>query len=74
MRMRSRLTGLPVVVHGGRGLLERPEVLDAISLLSAVADPTEDASLAAVLRSPYGRLCPCRGVCDAAWSAESLGG
>ena len=48
--------GLPFVVHGGRGLLTRPEVLDAVHLLQAVADPTADVSLAAVLRGPVAHL------------------
>ncbi|SMB82115.1 UvrD-helicase domain-containing protein [Deinococcus hopiensis] len=45
--------GLPFVVHGGRGLYDRPEVQDATNLLQAVADPTADVFLAAVLRGPH---------------------
>ncbi|GGL19003.1 UvrD-helicase domain-containing protein [Deinococcus radiotolerans] len=48
--------GLPYVVHGGRGLYDRPEVMDAVSLLRAVADPTADVHLAAVLRGPHVHL------------------
>ncbi|MFC6803688.1 3'-5' exonuclease [Deinococcus caeni] len=48
--------GLPYVVHGGRGLYDRPEVMDAVSLLRAVADPTVDVHLAAVLRGPHVHL------------------
>ncbi|AWT37389.1 hypothetical protein DM785_16885 (plasmid) [Deinococcus actinosclerus] len=48
--------GLPYVVHGGRGLYGRPEVMDAASLLRAVADPTADVHLAAVLRGPHVHL------------------
>ena len=48
--------GLPYVVHGGRGLYARPEIMDAASLLRAVADPTEDVFLAAVLRGPHVHL------------------
>ncbi|CAM3456307.1 UvrD-helicase domain-containing protein [Deinococcus deserti] len=48
--------GLPYVVHGGRGLYDRPEVLDATNLLQAVADPTADVSLVAVLRGPHVHL------------------
>ncbi|MFC4427156.1 UvrD-helicase domain-containing protein [Deinococcus navajonensis] len=45
--------GLPYVVHGGRGLYDRPEVLDATNLLQTVADPTADVAFAAVLRGPH---------------------
>ncbi|WP_309570486.1 UvrD-helicase domain-containing protein, partial [Deinococcus sp.] len=48
--------GLPYVVQGGRGLYDRPEVVDAVSLLRAVADPSEDVFLAAVLRGPHVHL------------------
>jgi ATP-dependent helicase/nuclease subunit A len=48
--------GLPYVVHGGRGLYDRPEVMDAVSLLRAVADPTVDVHFAAVLRGPHVHL------------------
>jgi ATP-dependent helicase/nuclease subunit A len=45
--------GIPYVVHGGRGLYDRPEVQDAAELLQVVADPTGDISLAAFLRGPH---------------------
>ncbi|WP_158680030.1 exodeoxyribonuclease V subunit beta [Deinococcus sp. NW-56] len=45
--------GIPYVVHGGRGLYDRPEVQDAAGLLRAVADPTADIPLAAFLRGPH---------------------
>lgn len=45
--------GLPCVVHGGRGLYDRPEVRDAAGLLRVVADPTADLPLAALLRGPF---------------------
>ncbi|SEJ86548.1 ATP-dependent exoDNAse (exonuclease V) beta subunit (contains helicase and exonuclease domains) [Deinococcus reticulitermitis] len=45
--------GLPYVVHGGRGLYDRPEVQDAAGLLRVVADPTADIPLAAFLRGPH---------------------
>ncbi|MBB6099684.1 ATP-dependent helicase/nuclease subunit A [Deinobacterium chartae] len=48
--------GIPFVVHGGRGLFERPEVQDQIQLLRTLADPHADLPLAAVLRSPYLHL------------------
>jgi ATP-dependent helicase/nuclease subunit A len=44
--------GLPFVVHGGRGLLTRPEVQDALNVLRVVADPTADVTLAGYLRGP----------------------
>lgn len=47
--------GVPYAVHGGRGLYQRPEVVDAVMLLRAVADPTDDVALAATLRGPCGQ-------------------
>ena len=52
--------GLPFVVHGGRGLLSRPEVQDALNLLRAVADPTADVTFAAYLRGPALHLSDAR--------------
>lgn len=43
---------IPYLVAGGRGLYQRPEVTDLFSLLRFLADPEDDLSLAAVLRSP----------------------
>lgn len=51
-----REAGIPYEVHGGRGLYDRPEIIDAIMLLRAVADPADDLALAAVLRGPYALL------------------
>lgn len=48
--------GLPYMVRGGRGLYDRPEVMDAANLLQAVSDPSEDVTLAAVLRGPHVHL------------------
>lgn len=48
--------GLPYQLHGGAGLLGRPEVMDACELLLTVADPHRDVSFAAVLRGPYAQL------------------
>ena len=48
--------GIPYVVHGGRGLYDRPEIIDAVQLLHAVADPVDDMALVAVLRGPYVML------------------
>ncbi|MDI3280093.1 MAG: UvrD-helicase domain-containing protein [Bacillota bacterium] len=47
-----RRRGIPYLVAGGRGLYQRPEVTDLFSLLRFLADPEDDLSLAAVLRSP----------------------
>ena len=52
--------GLPFVVHGGRGLLTRPEVQDALNLLRAVADPTADVTFAGYLRGPALHLSDAR--------------
>ncbi|PYE52029.1 UvrD-helicase domain-containing protein [Deinococcus yavapaiensis] len=48
--------GIPYVVNGGRGLLYRPEVRDARTLLAWLAQPADDLLLASLLRSPYGRV------------------
>lgn len=44
--------GLPYLTVSGRGYYDRPEVQDLISLLSGLANPSDDLSLAAALRSP----------------------
>lgn len=49
-----RRAGIPYVLEGGRGLYRRPEVQDAVTLLRALADPTDDRTLLAALRGPYG--------------------
>ncbi|WP_199188340.1 UvrD-helicase domain-containing protein [Deinococcus arcticus] len=69
--------GLPFVVHGGRGLYDRPEVQDAANLLQAVANPAEDMYLAAVLRGPHVQvtddtllaLAQARGAGESLWQA-----
>lgn len=44
--------GIPHVVRGGRGFYESREVVDLICLLRVLANPRDEVSLAAVLRSP----------------------
>jgi ATP-dependent helicase/nuclease subunit A len=44
--------GLPYLTVSGRGYFDRPEVRDLLALLSALNNPTDDLSLASVLRSP----------------------
>ena len=44
--------GLPYLTVSGRGYYDRPEVQHLLSLLSALHNPADDFSLAAVLRSP----------------------
>lgn len=53
--------GIPYAVQGGTGLLGRPEVRDLCSLLHFLANPADDLSLAAILRSPLAH-----------WSDEQL--
>lgn len=49
--------GVPVVISAGKeDLLSKPEVLLAVSLLRVIDNPTDDISLAAVLRSPIYRF------------------
>jgi ATP-dependent helicase/nuclease subunit A len=45
--------GVPAVHTGGGNLLAMREVKDGITLLRAVAEPTDDVALVALLRSPY---------------------
>lgn len=47
-----RRGGVPYRVHGGVGFFQRQEVRDLVALLRFLADPGDDLSLAAVLRSP----------------------
>ena len=48
--------GLPYLTVSGRGYYDRPEVQDLIALLAALANPADDLSLAAALRSPLFSL------------------
>ncbi|HET8986418.1 MAG TPA: UvrD-helicase domain-containing protein [Trueperaceae bacterium] len=45
--------GVPAVHTGGGNLLAMREVKDGITLLRALAEPTDDVGLVALLRSPY---------------------
>jgi ATP-dependent helicase/nuclease subunit A len=45
--------GVPYVTASGQGFYERAEVLDAIMMLRAIAQPLDDLAMAAVLRSPF---------------------
>jgi len=46
--------GLPHVVIGGQGLLDRPEVRDVVAMLRVVLDPTDQiATLRVLTRAPY---------------------
>lgn len=60
--------GVPYHVVGGRGFFQRQEVRDVVSLLALVADPRDDAALAAVLRSPWVGLSD-----DALWGLARQG-
>jgi ATP-dependent helicase/nuclease subunit A len=44
--------GIPFVTVAGRGFYDRPEIRDVLNMLRAIADPTDDAAMAGVLRSP----------------------
>ncbi len=44
--------GVPFVTAAGKGFFEAQEVTDLIHLLGAIANPLDEVSLAAVLRSP----------------------
>lgn len=45
--------GIPAVNSGGGNLLDTREAKDALAILSFLADPTDDISLAAILRGPF---------------------
>jgi ATP-dependent helicase/nuclease subunit A len=45
---------IPFVVSGGRTFHERPEIVQALAVLRAVADPADAVALLAFLRSPAG--------------------
>ncbi|MFM8439185.1 MAG: UvrD-helicase domain-containing protein, partial [Candidatus Kapaibacterium sp.] len=45
-------SGIPYMRHSGTGFYSTQEVRDALSFLAFVLDPTDDAALVAVLRSP----------------------
>jgi ATP-dependent helicase/nuclease subunit A len=45
--------GIPFTVSGGRGYFEKQEILDIRSFLSFLQNSSDDAALAATLRSPF---------------------
>ena len=47
-----RREGIPSIVSGGRGLLERQEVIDLMAALAYASNPKDTAALLNVLRSP----------------------
>ena len=63
-----REAGVPFVVSGGRTFFKRPEIVQAMAVLRAVADPGDPAALLAYRRSPAG------GVPDTELAAEAAGG
>ena len=44
--------GIPYNTVSGRGFYQRPEIRDVLNALKALADPTDDAALVGLLRSP----------------------
>ncbi|MFW3145573.1 MAG: UvrD-helicase domain-containing protein [Thermoplasmatota archaeon] len=48
-----RLGSVPYQIYKGKGLFERQEVSDIMSLLSFCSDPTDDLSLASLLKGPF---------------------
>ena len=44
--------GIPYVTVAGRGFYDRPEIRDLLNALRALADPSDDAALVGLLRSP----------------------
>lgn len=48
--------GIPYVVSRGKGFYETREVVDLMNLLRVVANPRDEISLAAVLRSPFAEV------------------
>ncbi|MBI5564513.1 MAG: UvrD-helicase domain-containing protein, partial [Chloroflexi bacterium] len=44
--------GIPFITIAGRGFYDRPEIRDVLNALAAIHDPTDDLTLAGLLRSP----------------------
>jgi ATP-dependent helicase/nuclease subunit A len=63
-----RQRGIPYIVDGGRGFMERQEVGQLVSLLRTLRRPADQAALLAFLRSPAG------GVPDAELARYAAGG
>jgi len=63
-----REAAIPFVVSGGRKFFERPEIVQAMAVLRAVADPKDPVALLAYRRSPAG------GVPDTELAAAETGG
>ncbi len=49
-------SGIPYVMSRGKGFYETREVVDLMNLLRVVANPRDEISLAAVLRSPFAEV------------------
>lgn len=47
-----KAAGIPYLIFGGRGLLERQEIKDLFAVLCYAADPSDDMALLALMRSP----------------------
>ncbi|MCC7477499.1 UvrD-helicase domain-containing protein [bacterium] len=52
LREELERAGVPCLALGRSGFYERPEVLDALSLLKVLDNPLQDTALAALLRGP----------------------
>ncbi len=44
--------GIPFVTVSGKGFYSRPEIRDLLNMMRALSDPTDDLSMAGLLRSP----------------------
>ena len=49
-----REAGIDYVIDGGKAFAERPEVVEALALLEALANPADPVAALAVLRSAFG--------------------
>ena len=49
-----REAGIDYVIDGGKAFTERPEVVEALALLEALANPADPVATLAVLRSAFG--------------------
>ncbi len=47
-----RAHGVPYYVVSGKGFFNRPEIIDVVAILRALAEPRDEVALARVLRSP----------------------
>jgi len=66
-------SGIPFVTVSGKGFYDRPEIRDILNMLSAVANPADDLTLAGMLLSPVFHLSK-NGLFQLRWPNLTKGG